>query len=167
MQKIVPSLWFDTEAEEAANFYCSIFGDSKILEVARYGSAGPRPEGMVMTVDFELAGQRFNALNGGPDFKFTEATSLLVNCEGQEEVDRLWDKLTADGGEPGPCGWLKDRYGLSWQIVPVALGEMLSDPDPDKSQRVMAAMLKMGKLDVAQLRRAYEAQEQHATTRAR
>ena len=157
MQKIVPSLWFDTEAEEAAKFYTSIFRNSKIGNIARYGSAGPRPEGMVMTVDFQLDGQDFNAINGGPDFKFTEATSLLVNCQNQAEVDDLWKKL-GDGGEPGPCGWLKDKFGLSWQIVPVALGEMLSDPDPGKSQRVMAAMLQMSKIDLAGLRKAYEAQ---------
>ncbi|PZR60753.1 MAG: hypothetical protein DLM71_10370 [Chloroflexi bacterium] len=156
MQKITPSLWFDTEAEEAANFYVSTFKDSRILNVARYGSAGPRPEGTVMTVDFQLHGQQFNAINGGPDFKFTEAISLHVSCESQEEVDELWEALTAEGGEPGPCGWLKDRYGLSWQIVPVALGEMLSDPDPEKSQRVMAAMLQMSKIEVPELRRAYE-----------
>ena len=155
MQKIVTSLWFDDQAEEAAKFYCSIFNNSKITQIARYGSAGPRPEGMVMTVDFRLEGQDFNAINGGPEFRFTEATSLLVNCQTQEEVDKLWDKLGA-GGEPGPCGWLKDRYGLSWQVVPVALGEMLSDPDPVRAQRVMEAMLKMGKIDVAELRRAYE-----------
>jgi predicted 3-demethylubiquinone-9 3-methyltransferase (glyoxalase superfamily) len=155
MQKIVTSLWFDDQAEEAAKFYCSIFPNSKITQVSRYGSAGPRPEGMVMAVDFELDGQGFNALNGGPDFRFTEATSLLVNCQTQDEVAELWEKLGA-GGEHGPCGWLKDRYGLSWQVVPVALGEMLSDPDPAKSQRVMAAMLKMGKLDEVELRRAYE-----------
>ena len=156
MQKIVPSLWFDTEAEEAAKFYTSIFRNSKIGNIARYGSAGPRPEGLVMTVDFQLDGQDFNAINGGPDFKFTEATSLLVNCQNQAEVDDLWKKL-GDGGEPGPCGWLKDKFGLSWQIVPVALGEMLSDPDPGKSQRVMAAMLQMSKIDLAGLRKAYEA----------
>ena len=155
MQKIVTSLWFDDQAEEAANNYCSIFPNSNITQISHYGSAGPRPEGMVMAVDFELDGQGFNALNGGPEFRFTEATSLLVNCQTQDEVDNLWEKLGA-GGEHGPCGWLKDRYGLSWQVVPVALGEMLSDPDPDKSQRVMAAMLKMGKLDEAELRRAYE-----------
>jgi predicted 3-demethylubiquinone-9 3-methyltransferase (glyoxalase superfamily) len=157
VQKIVPSLWFDTEAEEAAKFYTSIFRNSKIGNIARYGSAGPRPEGMVMTVDFQLDGQDFNAINGGPDFKFTEATSLLVNCQNQAEVDDLWKKL-GDSGEPGPCGWLKDKFGLSWQIVPVALGEMLSDPDPGKSQRVMAAMLQMSKIDLAGLRKAYEAQ---------
>jgi predicted 3-demethylubiquinone-9 3-methyltransferase (glyoxalase superfamily) len=157
MQKIVPSLWFDTEAEEAAKIYTSIFRNSRITNVARYGSAGPRPEGMVMTVDFQLDGQDLNAINGGPDFKFTEATSLLVNCQNQAEVDDLWKKL-GDGGEPGPCGWIKDKCGLSWQIVPVALGEMLSDPDPGKSQQVMAAMLQMSKIDLAGLRKAYEAQ---------
>jgi predicted 3-demethylubiquinone-9 3-methyltransferase (glyoxalase superfamily) len=161
VQKIVPSLWFDTQAEEAAKFYVSIFKDSKITNVTRYGSAGPRPEGMVMTVDFQLAGQDVNAINGGPDFKFTEATSLLVNCQTQAEVDDLWNKL-GDGGEPGPCGWLKDKFGLSWQVVPVALGEMLSDPDPVKSQRVMAAMLQMSKIDVARLREAYEPQYEEA-----
>jgi predicted 3-demethylubiquinone-9 3-methyltransferase (glyoxalase superfamily) len=161
VQKIVPSLWFDTQAEEAAKFYTSIFKNSKIGDIARYGSAGPRPEGMVMTVDFRLAGQDFNAINGGPDFKFTEATSLLVNCETQAEVDELWEKL-GKGGEPGPCGWLKDKFGLSWQIVPVALGQMLSDPDPVKAQRVMAAMLQMSKIDVARLREAYEPQLEEA-----
>jgi predicted 3-demethylubiquinone-9 3-methyltransferase (glyoxalase superfamily) len=155
MQKIVPSLWFDTEAEDAANFYVGIFSDSRIVKVARYGSAGPRPEGMVMTVDFQLEGQDFNAINGGPDFTFTEAVSLIVNCQSQEEVDEMWEKLGA-GGEPGPCGWLKDKNGLSWQIVPDELGDMLSDPDPVKSQRVMAAMLKMGKIEVAELQEAYE-----------
>ena len=161
MQKIVPSLWFDTQAEEAAKFYTSIFRNSKIGDIARYGSAGPRPEGMVMTVDFRLAGQDFNAINGGPEFKFTEATSLLVNCDTQAEVDELWDKL-GEGGEPGPCGWLKDKFGLSWQIVPVALGQMLSDPDPVKAQRVMAAMLQMSKIDLARLREAYEPQLEKA-----
>jgi predicted 3-demethylubiquinone-9 3-methyltransferase (glyoxalase superfamily) len=154
MQKIVTSLWFDTEAEEAANFYCSKFRDSKILNVAHYGAAGPRPEGTVMTVDFQLAGQTFNAINGGPDFKFTEAISLLVNCESQDEVDQFWDAL-GEGGEPGACGWLKDRYGLSWQIVPTVLNELLADPDAEKAQRVMKSMLQMGKIDVAELQRAY------------
>jgi predicted 3-demethylubiquinone-9 3-methyltransferase (glyoxalase superfamily) len=154
MQKIVTSLWFDTEAEEAANFYCSKFRDSKILNVAHYGAAGPRPEGMVMAVDFQLAGQTFNAINGGPDFKFTEAISLLVNCESQDEVDQFWDAL-GEGGEPGACGWLKDRYGLSWQIVPTVLNELLADPDAEKAQRVMKSMLQMGKIDVAELQRAY------------
>ena len=159
MQKITPFLWFDSQAEEAARFYVGIFDNSKISSISRYGEAGKevhhRPAGSVMTVAFRLDGQDFVALNGGPEFHFTEAVSFMVNCQTQEEVDKLWDKLGA-GGEPGPCGWLKDRYGLSWQVVPVALGEMLSDPDPVKAQRVMAAMLKMGKIDVAELRQAYE-----------
>jgi predicted 3-demethylubiquinone-9 3-methyltransferase (glyoxalase superfamily) len=156
VQKIVTSLWFDDQAEEAANYYVSIFPDSEILKITRYGSAGPRPPGMVMTVDFRLHGQEFNALNGGPEFRFTEATSLIVNCETQAEVDELWAKL-GDGGEPGPCGWIKDRYGLSWQIVPTEFIEMLDDPDAERAQRVMEAMLNMGKLDIDDLRRAYEA----------
>jgi predicted 3-demethylubiquinone-9 3-methyltransferase (glyoxalase superfamily) len=153
MQKITPCLWFDTEGEDAATFYTSIFPNSKIVEVARYGSAGPRAEGSVMTVAFELDGQQFIALNGGPDFKFNEAISLTVDCENQEEVDRYWDALT-DGGEPGPCGWLKDRFGVSWQIVPRILNELISDPDREKSQRVMSAMLQMGKIEIADLERA-------------
>jgi len=154
MSKINVSLWFDTQAEEAANFYVSLFPDSKILNVARYGSAGPGEEGTVMVVDFQLAGQQVNAINGGPQFNFTEAISLVVNCESQDEVDDLWQKLTADGGESGQCGWLKDRYGLSWQIVPTAMADLLTDPDPDRSQRAMQAMLKMSRLDLAELRRA-------------
>jgi predicted 3-demethylubiquinone-9 3-methyltransferase (glyoxalase superfamily) len=154
MQKIVTNLWFDTEAEEAARFYTSVFADSRIVDVSYYGEAGPRPAGMVLTVDFELQGQRFTALNGGPEFKFTEAISLLVNCEDQEEVDRLWAALGEDG-EHGPCGWLKDRYGLSWQIVPTRLGELLQDPDRDKANAVMQAMLQMGKLEIADLEKAY------------
>jgi len=154
MQKITPNLWFDTEAEEAAEFYTSIFKDSRIKAVSRYGEAGPRPAEMVMTVDFELAGQGFTALNGGPDFKFNEAMSLLVNCETQEEVDELWEKLF-EGGEKGPCGWLKDRFGLSWQIIPTVLGEMLQDADPGKANSVMAAMLQMTKIDIEKLRSAY------------
>ena len=154
MQKITPSLWFDTEAEEAATFYTSLFKDSKILEVTRYGDAGPREAGMVMTVVFELEGQKFIALNGGPDFKFNEAVSFTVHCESQEEVDRFWDALTQGGGEEGPCGWLKDKYGLSWQIVPTAMEELLSDPDPGRAQRAMAAMLQMRKLDVDALKQA-------------
>jgi predicted 3-demethylubiquinone-9 3-methyltransferase (glyoxalase superfamily) len=153
MQKITPCLWFDTEGEDAAKFYASIFPNSKITEVARYGSAGPRAEGSVMTVAFELDGEQFIALNGGPDFKFNEAISLSVDCEDQEEVDRYWDALT-DGGEPGPCGWLKDRYGVSWQIVPKILTELIADPDREKSQRVMSAMLKMGKIEIAELEQA-------------
>ena len=154
MQKITPCLWFDTQAEEAAAFYTSVFPDSRIGEVSRYGSAGPRPEGMVMTVSFELAGEELIALNGGPDFTFNEAISLQVSCETQEEVDDYWARLT-EGGEPGPCGWLKDRFGLSWQIIPTALPRLLADPDPQTSQRVMAAMLQMGKIDIAGLERAH------------
>jgi predicted 3-demethylubiquinone-9 3-methyltransferase (glyoxalase superfamily) len=154
MQKITPWLWFDTEGEEAANFYTSVFKNSKVVEVTRYGEAGPRPAGTVMTVSFVLDGQEFVALNGGPDFKFNEAVSFLVNCETQEEVDEYWAKLTADGGEPGPCGWLKDKYGLSWQIVPSALNELLNDPDPGRSQRAMKAMLQMSKIEIAALRKA-------------
>jgi predicted 3-demethylubiquinone-9 3-methyltransferase (glyoxalase superfamily) len=153
MQKITPNLWFDTEAEEAAKFYTSIFEDSRINNVSQYGDAGPRPAGMVMTVDFELEGQSFTALNGGPDFKFTEAISLLVNCKTQEVVDELWAKL-GEGGEEGPCGWLKDKYGLSWQIVPTRLGELLADEDTERANRVMQAMLQMNKIVIADLERA-------------
>jgi predicted 3-demethylubiquinone-9 3-methyltransferase (glyoxalase superfamily) len=153
VQKIIPSLWFDTEAEEAARFYASVFPNSKIGEVTHYGSAGPRQEGMVMTVSFELDGHEFVALNGGPDFTFNEAISLEVTCDDQQEVDRYWTALT-EGGEPGPCGWLKDRFGLSWQIVPKVLNELLTDPDREKAQRVMAAMLKMQKIEVDELERA-------------
>ncbi|MGH3314584.1 MAG: VOC family protein [Nocardioidaceae bacterium] len=153
MKKIIPNLWFDTGAEEAATFYTSLFDDAKILSVAHYGSAGPRPEGMVMTVSFELQGQEFLALNGGPDFTFNEAVSLQVSCESQEEVDYFWAKLS-QGGEEGPCGWLKDRYGLSWQVTPTALEELISDPDPGRSERAMAAMVQMGKIDIDALRRA-------------
>ena len=153
MQKITPCLWFDTEGEEAARFYTSIFPNSRIVEVARYGSAGPRPEGTVMTVSFELDGQSFVALNGGPDFTFNEAISLQVDCDSQDEVDSYWNALT-EGGEEGPCGWLKDRYGVSWQIVPKVLTELISDPDQEKAQRVMAAMLQMGKIEIAELEKA-------------
>jgi predicted 3-demethylubiquinone-9 3-methyltransferase (glyoxalase superfamily) len=154
LQKITPNLWFDTEAEEAANFYTSIFKDSKVARVMHYGEAGPRPAGMVMTVTFQLDGQEFTALNGGPEFKFNEAISLLVNCETQEEVDELWDKLS-DGGEKGPCGWLKDKFGVSWQIVPTVLDEMLQDEDADRANRVMKAMLQMTKIDIEALEKAY------------
>ncbi len=154
MQKITPFLWFDGKAEEAASFYVSIFPGSKIVTVTRYGEAGPGPKGSVMTVAFELTGQQFIALNGGPQFKFTEAISFCVDCQTQEEVNSFWEKLSA-GGEQGPCGWLKDKYGLSWQIVPTVLAEMLSDPDPAKSKRVMEAMLKMKKLDIKTLKQAY------------
>jgi predicted 3-demethylubiquinone-9 3-methyltransferase (glyoxalase superfamily) len=153
MQTVTPCLWFDTEGEDAANFYVSVFPDSKILNVTRYGSAGPRPEGTVMTVEFELRGQQFVALNGGPDFTFSEAVSFQVGCETQEEVDVYWNALS-EGGEKGPCGWLKDKYGLSWQIVPSALTRLLEDSDREKSQRVMAAMLKMGRIEIAELERA-------------
>ncbi len=154
MQKITPFLWFDDNAEEAMNFYTSIFRNSKIVSISRYGEGGPRPAGTVMTGTFQLAGQEFMALNGGPEFKFTEAISFFVNCETQSEVDELWDKLSA-GGEKGQCGWLKDKYGVSWQIVPTALGKLLNDADPAKSQRVMEAMLQMSKIDIASLERAY------------
>jgi predicted 3-demethylubiquinone-9 3-methyltransferase (glyoxalase superfamily) len=154
MQKITPCLWFDTEGEEAAQFYTSIFPNSRIVEVTRYGSAGPRAEGTVMTVDFELDGQRFIALNGGPGFKFNEAISLEVECETQDEVDSFWRALTEGGGEEGPCGWLKDKYGVSWQIVPRVLTELISDPDEEKAQRVMAAMLKMRKIEIDELEQA-------------
>ena len=156
MHTITPFLWFDGKAEEAMNFYVSIFKNSRVLNVSRYGEAGPRPAGMVMTAVFEIEGQEFMALNGGPEFSFSEAVSFIVNCETQVEVDGLWQKLTAEGGEPGPCGWLKDKFGVSWQIVPTALDEMLQDQDAAKAQRVMAAMLRMGKIDIAELRRAYE-----------
>ena len=153
MNGITPCLWFDTEGEEAATFYTSVFPNSKILEVTRYGDAGPRPAGTVMTVSFELDGQKFTALNGGPEFTFNEAVSFEVSCKDQDEVDAYWSKLS-EGGEAGPCGWLKDKFGLSWQIVPIALHELVRDPDPEKAQRVMAAMLRMGKIDVAGLERA-------------
>jgi predicted 3-demethylubiquinone-9 3-methyltransferase (glyoxalase superfamily) len=153
VQKVTPFLWFDDQAQEAAEFYVSVFPSSRVLQVTHYGSAGPRPEGMVMTVSFELDGTELVALNGGPQFTFTEAVSFSVDCEDQAEVDLYWTALSA-GGEEGPCGWLRDRYGLSWQIVPRALTELLSDPDRAKSQRVMAAMLEMGKIDVAELERA-------------
>ena len=157
MQKITPCLWFDTEGEEAAEFNTSVFPNSRIKEIARYGSAGPRPEGTVMTVSFELDGQEFVALNGGPDFTFSEAVSFQVDCKNQEEVDAFWSALS-DGGEEGPCGWLKDRFGLWWQIVPTRLTELLRDPDREKSQRVMQAMLSMGKIEIAELERAAEQQ---------
>jgi predicted 3-demethylubiquinone-9 3-methyltransferase (glyoxalase superfamily) len=155
MQKIVPFLWFDTQAEEAMHHYVSIFPDSRVVRVTRYGDAGPGPAGTVMSATFELAGQTVMALNGGPEYRFTEAISLYVNCETQEEVDRLWAKL-GEGGEPGPCGWLKDKYGLSWQVIPTALGELLQDPDAGKASRAVQAMLQMSKLDIAALRRAAE-----------
>ena len=162
MKGITSCLWFDNHAEEAARFYTSVFKNSKLGSISRYGDAGAqasgRPKGSAMTVEFELAGQQFLALNGGPQFKFSEAISFIVNCENQQEVDEFWTRLS-EGGGPGPCGWLKDKYGLSWQVVPTALGEMLLDKDPAKSERVMAAMLTMQKLDIAALRRAYDGVE--------
>jgi predicted 3-demethylubiquinone-9 3-methyltransferase (glyoxalase superfamily) len=157
MERITPFLWFDSQAEEAANFYVSVFKkDSRILDIARYGEAGPGTPGTVMTVRFVLDGQEFIALNGGPEYRFTEAVSFSVNCESQAEVDEFWEKLT-QGGEPGPCGWLKDRYGLSWQINPSILGRMLADPDAERAQRVMRAMLRMQKIVIAELEAAYNA----------
>ena len=153
MQQITPCLWFDTQGEDAAKFYTSVFPNSRIVNVSYYGAAGPQPEGTVMTVDFEIGGQSFVALNGGPEFTFSEAISFQVFCETQAEVDAFWSTLS-EGGEPGPCGWLRDRYGVSWQIIPTALPELLSDPDPEKSQRVMQAMLGMGKIDIDALERA-------------
>jgi predicted 3-demethylubiquinone-9 3-methyltransferase (glyoxalase superfamily) len=156
MPKLTSCLWFDTEGEDAANFYVSVFPNSRIVNVARYGEAGPRPAGSVMTVDFELDGKPFMALNGGPEFTFNEAVSFVIDCADQDEVDYYWTKLS-EGGEEGPCGWLKDRSGLSWQVVPAALGELASDPDPAKSQAVIKAMLGMRKLVVAELQAAYDA----------
>ncbi len=151
--KITPCLWFDTQGEEAANLYTSIFDNSRVKQVTRYGSAGPRPEGMVMTVTFELEGQEFVALNGGPEFTFDEAISFQVNCEDQAEIDRFWAALS-EGGEQGPCGWLKDRFGVSWQIVPTMLmDEMLRDSNTEKAQRAMKAVLGMGKIDIAEVQR--------------
>ena len=154
MQKISPFLWFDNNAEEAANFYVAIFKDSKVLKIARYGEAGPGPAGSVMVVNFQIEGQDFIALNGGPLFKFTEAISFVINCQTQEEVDHYWNKLTADGGQESQCGWLKDKYGLSWQVTPTILGELLADKDQKKAQRVMQAMLQMRRIDLAALQRA-------------
>jgi predicted 3-demethylubiquinone-9 3-methyltransferase (glyoxalase superfamily) len=154
VQKIVPNLWFDTEAEEAAAFYISVFGEgSRIVHVARYNEAGPRPAGTVMVVEFELRGERFVGINGGPEFTFSEAVSLMINCEDQAEIDYFWERLT-DGGQEGPCGWLKDRYGLSWQVVPTGIDELFSDPDTSRAERAMRAMFGMKKLDVAALHAA-------------
>lgn len=155
MQKIVPFLWFDGKAEEAMNFYVSIFKNSKVLSVTRYGAAGPGPKGTVMSATFQLEGQQFYTLNGGPQFKFTPAISLFVNCETQQEVDELWKNLSA-GGREDQCGWLQDRYGLSWQIIPTVLGKMLGDKDAEKAKRVMEAMLRMVKIDIKRLQEAYD-----------
>ncbi len=155
MQKITPFLWFDGKAEEAMNFYTSIFKNSKVGRVTRYGDAGPGPKGTIMSATFQIEGQEFMALNGGPQFTFSPAISFFVHCETQEEVDELWGKLS-EGGEKHRCGWLKDKYGLSWQIIPNALGQMLGDKDPEKSKRVMQAMLQMDKIDIQGLKQAYE-----------
>ena len=157
MQKITTFLWFDDKAEEAMNFYLSVFKNSKVVGVSRYGEGGPGPAGTVMVATFQLDGQEFMALNGGPHFKFTEAISLLVNCETQDEVDEFWEKLS-EGGEKSKCGWLKDKYGLSWQIVPTVLGQMMQNKDPEKSKRVMEAVLQMDKIDIKTLKQAYEGQ---------
>ena len=154
-QRITPNLWFDTEAEEAAEFYTSVFENSRIVNVAHYTEAGPREAGTVMTVEFELDGQRFVGINGGPQFKFDEAVSFQINCETQEEIDYYWERLS-EGGREGPCGWLADKYGLSWQVVPTGMEELFTDPDRERARRAMEAMLAMGKIDIAELRRAAE-----------
>jgi predicted 3-demethylubiquinone-9 3-methyltransferase (glyoxalase superfamily) len=154
-KKITTFLTFDGKAEEAVNFYVSIFDDSRIVSSNRYGEAGPAPAGTFMSANFELAGQEFIALNGGPSFTFSQGISLFVDCETQQEVDELWEKLS-EGGEKGPCGWLTDKFGVSWQVIPRALGELLNDPDPEKSKRVMEAMLQMSKIEIEGLRKAYE-----------
>jgi len=155
-QKITPMLWYDTQAEEAANFYCSVFKNSRVNHVARYGDTGPGPKGSVMLVSFELDGQEFTALNGGPTFKFTEAISMVVNCDTQEEVDTYWDKLTSDGGQEVECGWLKDKYGLSWQITPTIIGEFMSKGDQEQVDRVMGEVMKTKKFNIQKLKDAYE-----------
>ena len=155
-QKITPNLWFDMNAEEAANFYVDLFDDGRILNVARYPEGSPGPAGKVMTVEWELNGQKFVGINGGPQFQFSEAVSFMISCKDQEEVDYYWDRLTADGGKEGQCGWLSDRFGLAWQVVPEGMDEVFSDPDPAKAERSMAAMMKMKKLDIAELRAAAE-----------
>jgi predicted 3-demethylubiquinone-9 3-methyltransferase (glyoxalase superfamily) len=157
MAKVFPCLWFDGKAEEAANFYVTLLPDSRVDNVWRSPAETPSgPAGMVLVVDFTLSGQQFQALNGGPDFRFNEAVSFVIDCDDQAEVDRLWDALIADGGEPGPCGWLKDRFGLSWQVVPRRLNELINDPDPERARRAMESMLRMGKIEVAELERAVE-----------
>ena len=151
--KITPTLWFDTQVEDAANFYTSVFKNSRVISVSRYNEAGPRPAGTVMTVEFELDGTRFVGINGGPQFKFDEAVSFQISCEDQGEVDYFWERLS-EGGAEGPCGWLKDKFGLSWQVVPTGMEEFLGDPDPARAQRAMQAMLGMSKIDIGELRRA-------------
>jgi predicted 3-demethylubiquinone-9 3-methyltransferase (glyoxalase superfamily) len=152
-QRITPNLWFDTEAEDAATFYCSIFPNSRIVSVTHYNEAGPREAGMVLTVEWDLNGNRFVGINGGPDFTFDEAVSFQITCDDQDELDHYWKRLS-EGGQEGPCGWLKDKYGLSWQVVPAGMEEMLNDPDPGRATRAMRAMLQMGKIDIAALRAA-------------
>jgi len=152
-KRITPNLWFDTEAEQAADFYTAVFPNSRVVNKTHYPEGAPREAGTVMTVDFELDGQRFTGINGGPEFKFDEAVSFLINCKDQEEVDYYWEKLT-DGGQEGPCGWVKDRFGLSWQVVPEGMEDLFADPDPERAQRAMQCMLQMRKLDIAELRRA-------------
>jgi predicted 3-demethylubiquinone-9 3-methyltransferase (glyoxalase superfamily) len=154
MPRTVPCLWFDGQAEQAAELYTSVFTDSKILSVSRYGPDMPMPEGTVLTVNFSLDGQEYLALNGGPEYHFTPAISFQIMCADQAEVDHYWDELTADGGEPGPCGWLTDRFGVSWQVVPTALTELMADPDPERAGRATQAMMRMSKIDIAELRRA-------------
>ena len=163
MQKITPFLWFDGKAEEAAKFYTSIFKNSKIGRISRYGEAGPGPKGAAMSATFELDGQEFIALNGGPQFTFSPAISFFVNCETQEEVDEIWEKL-CEGGKKNRCGWLQDKFGVSWQVIPTALGKLMSDPDPEKSGRVMKAMLQMEKIDIRGLQQAYENKSSAAHT---
>jgi predicted 3-demethylubiquinone-9 3-methyltransferase (glyoxalase superfamily) len=158
MQKIVTSLWFEDQAEEAANFYVSLFPNSRVLNVVRFGDAGPGEAGKVMVVEWVLDGQEFNGINGGPEFKFSEATSLIVNTEDQEETDRLWNALTADGGEESMCGWLKDKFGFSWQIVPKRLTELMADPDPGRAERATKSMLQMRKINIAEIERAADAE---------
>jgi predicted 3-demethylubiquinone-9 3-methyltransferase (glyoxalase superfamily) len=157
MRKITPWLWFDGQAEQAAEYYASIFPDAKMGEVRRYTDGGPMPAGTVMTAEFEVAGQPFVALNGGAEFSFNESVSFYVDCQSQEEADQLWERLTADGGVPGQCGWLKDKFGLSWQVIPHELVDIMNDPDPQRVNRAMNAMLKMGRIEVADLRAAADA----------
>jgi predicted 3-demethylubiquinone-9 3-methyltransferase (glyoxalase superfamily) len=159
MQKIVPNLWFDTEAEEAADFYVSVFENARILNVTHYTEAAPRQAGMVMTVEWELEGQRFVGINGGPEFKFDEAVSFQIECKDQAEVDYYWEKLTVDGGKEGQCGWVTDKYGLAWQVTPAGIDELFADSDPERGRRAMEAMLKMGKLDINALRAAADGGE--------
>jgi predicted 3-demethylubiquinone-9 3-methyltransferase (glyoxalase superfamily) len=156
MHKITPFLWFDDQAEAAAKFYVAVFKNGRIVKTVRFGDAGPGPKGAVMTVAFEVNGQHFTALNGGPQFQFTEAISFVVSCQTQAEIDELWGKLSADGGREGRCGWLKDKYGLSWQLVPPSLPDLLADPDPVRATRTMQAMMQMGKLDIATLQKAHQ-----------